>query len=268
MQLSDADVFKCADALADSLWPTATSLFVMEAAPGSRVRSLGSGVLVRALDSVFILSAAHVLAHFKETPIWLRAGRELVCLPGGGRFSLTGSSAFGDHENDPVDAGVLFLPLGTHDDLLARALNIPKIETESNDSHHQRFLLLGYPANRVSVDRVKMEIRSEEKAYIYTEVPDAVYLKLGYDKAIHLLLDWKSRLRTPAGSHHARSLLGSSGGGIWRFQPHVGQSAQLMATFTALTLPRHGRRVLVGTLVHRHLELARSLKQSMMAEKG
>jgi hypothetical protein len=91
---------------------------------------------------------------------------------------------------------------------------------------------------------------------ICSEVRESDYGLMGYHKRKHLLLQWQNKWKSAKGDHRARTLHGASGGGIWRFNPNApGSPAALVATFTEL---RHkkGHKVLVGTRIHSHLELA------------
>jgi len=123
------------------------------------------------------------------------------------------------------------------------------------------YLLLGFPANRTDVDRRRNQIDTEHKLWILAEADDPVYAKMGYDRRTHLLLVWRSIWKSVAGQHAARNLRGSSGGGIWNFDPSLADEApQLSATFTEIS-HRRGGKVFVATRIHIHQELTRTVIQ-------
>jgi hypothetical protein len=216
-------------------------------------------VLVRTGGAVFIFSAAHALAKFKNAFIWLGSDGlpELVPLVGG-QFQFTGLSGIDDHQQDPLDAAVYLLPPHSPSDLIAQAFEISAHEPIS-DQPDPRYLLLGQPANRTDIDNRREEIVSENEATIWMEVEDSIYIKSEYYKQTHLVLDWRSEWRTGTSTHAARNLEGSSGGAIWRFSLRKPATAELVGTFTEFTPPKKGRRFLVGTRILVHLALVRDL---------
>jgi hypothetical protein len=66
---------------------------------------VGSGVLLRVKQQLFLLSAAHVLQEFNDTAIVTPANEEFIGLVGDSYRSALPSS--GSHENDKIDAAVL-----------------------------------------------------------------------------------------------------------------------------------------------------------------
>jgi hypothetical protein len=219
LEEKDRAACELGDQLAASLWPKAVQLFLWEDHPHSRPKPVGSGVLVRVENSFFIFSAAHVIGVFKNRVIWAGHGAgngNLSPLQGAHHFRLTGRIEMGDHQNDSLDAAVALLPPGSPSEFLSAALDASEIDKFS-PLREARYLLLGVPANRTGVDQPRKEIRTERKPLIFSEVSDAVYSKMGYEKRSHLLLEWHGKWKTVSGSHGAQSLAGSSGGGIWSF---------------------------------------------------
>ena len=254
-ELDDAELCERTDRLAERLWPHAVQLFLWETYPAGEPDPLGSGVLVRTGCEVFIFSAAHVLAAFKNTGVWVGVGD--YCFPLQGKcIRVTGNLIMGDHQKDSLDAAVGLLLPDSPDELTTRAFDISTNEPFS-DPGNSRYLLFVQPANRTEVDVQRSEIRSQRKPLIYSEVPDAVYTKMGYDKRNHLLFQWHKQWKTATGSHGAWKLNGSSGGAIWRFDPYRDDVADLAAIFTEFTSRKSGGRVVVGTRTHVHLDLAR-----------
>jgi hypothetical protein len=247
---------EAADCLAQRLWSTSTQVLAWKEHPSSQPRPVGSGVLVRDGQAVYLFSAAHVLAEFKHQPLWTVSDGDLVRLPDPYRLRLTGTEDMGDHQHDQMDAAVL-LPDSVPPDLRKRALELNEIQPRSAPEG-ARYLLLGHPANKTEVDRWKQETRSERKPLISREVPAEDYVKLGYDPRTHLVLGWQNKWRTSTGCHDARNLEGSSGGGIWCFDPDSKSPPQLVATLTAL-VPHSGRKVMVGTRIRVHCDLRRAL---------
>ena len=239
------------------LWPSVLQLFLWEDHPQSSPKPIGSSVLVKVKNAVFIFSAAHVLANFKDKMIWIGAANNVAPLQGEHRLSLTGRPEMGDHQNDPIDAAVDLLPVDSSCHLSAHALDVSAIDTGNSNAQEARYLLLGYPANRTETDRRKKAILSERKPLVFQEVPAEDYAKIGYERQTYLLLRYRNELKSVRGKHRARNLQGSSGGGIWRFDPHSNSTPNLVAIFTELK-PVKGGKVLVGTRVWKHLGLAAS----------
>lgn len=257
---------KIFDGIAQGLWPNILQLFTWKDYPQGRPKPFGSSVLVRNGARTYIFSAAHVLAEFKNSVIWARyKGDDVLPLPAAvGR--LTGQPDMGDHEHDKTDAGVLVLPPNSPE-LSVRAMNLSEIRDSENDRASEncdaeRFMLLGYPANRTEVDSPKKAVRSEQWPLVYTEVEEKVYAKAGYDPRIHLLLKWRNQWKSTKGLlRRARNLAGASGGAIWCFNPkEPSNPPQLVATFTELgKMP--GGKVLVGTRIEEHLGMVSKLER-------
>lgn len=255
---SETFALKLADKLSPALWTNVVQLFVWDDGPLSRPRPVGSGVLVKRRESVFIFSAAHVLAEFRGKPISTLVAGTLVQLEGEYHGYSTGNVDMGNHQTDPVDAAIVRLPQNSPTELMSRALDVSEIQLIVRQEV-PRYLLLGLPANRTSVDRVKKEISSEQKALIYSELDERVYSQIGYDRQTHLVLQWRSRWKDLTGYSGARHLAGSSGGAIWCFDLSSPENpARLVATLTECR-PVRGRKVLVGTRIGIHLELLRRL---------
>ena len=152
----EAAISQLVDTEAHNLWPAVVQLFLWEDHPKSSPRPIGSGVLVRVGDAVFIFSAAHVIAAFKYKVIWTGDEENLVPLQGEYRLSLTGRPEMGEHQDDPLDAAVALLPANSPAGLTTNALDESGVDTSSN-GQEVLYLLLGHPANRTEIDRRKKE---------------------------------------------------------------------------------------------------------------
>jgi hypothetical protein len=250
----DQSLLECAELLKHRLWTHSVQLFCASDTHPGRLNPFASGVLVRFGGDTFIFSAAHVFAALKDKALWVEASNRLVELPTV-PVSITGTPEMGNHEDDPLDAAVCLLPADIPQEWMMRAFDI---STSDFIVGHEapRYLLCGYPANRTGIDGWKQQVSTERKVLICSEVDDCVYVKTRYDKSTHLLLNWQSKWRTATGWHWDRNLKGASGGAIWRFNPFT-DAAELAAIFTECTMPSGGARVLVGTRLPIHLELAR-----------
>jgi hypothetical protein len=252
----DVALLQYAELLKQRLWTHSVQLFCEGDTHPGRLNAFASGVLVRFGGGTFIFSAAHVLAALKNKGLWVEASDGLVKLPTV-PVSITGRPEMGNHEHDPLDAAVCLLPADIPQEWMMRAFDI---STNAPIVSHEvpRYLLCGYPANRTAVDGPEQQ--TERKVLICSEVDDCVYVKKRYDKSTHLLLNWQGTWRTATHGHGARNLKGASGGAIWRFTPGT-NATELVAIFTECTLPSGGGRVLVGTRIPIHLELAANLER-------
>jgi hypothetical protein len=256
------------DALAPNLWRHVLPLFSRSESSNGRLALIGSAVLVDCWDELFLFSAAHVLAEFKAQAFYTVANEMILPITGEYQFRFRGRPEMGRHQSDPVDAAVLLLPATSSAASRSLALDCSTIAETADELDGSRYLLLGYPANRVQADRRRAEVSSERKPLISSEVPDEMYARMEYDKRRHVLLRWRSEWQSTAGNHHARNLEGVSGGGIWRFDPRSPDvPPRLIATFTELP-HRRGAKVLVGTRIHLHSELADELLREIRRGLG
>jgi hypothetical protein len=255
-ELDTNDLIALIDGLAKPLWRHVVQLFSADSDHGNRPSPLGSGVLVQHEDRTLLFSAAHVVAELKPElrrgPFWMALGEELVPFPSAS-CQLTGTPDMGTHEHDRQDAGVCLLPRDIPAELAARALDIRSIQPIA-PTDQTRYVLLGHAANRTDVDRAAKEIASERMPLVLAELPESFYSQNGYSKDTHLMLRFRNAWKTTAGTRAARRLSGSSGGGIWAFEPGSAVSPQPAATFTEVSRIKGGKAY-VGTHIALHLQL-------------
>lgn len=256
-----------AETLSRSLLNHVTPLLVGN--PGAHPTLFGSGLLGRYENSVFLLSAAHVLARFKTCPMWMPVDGELVRIEPSPTKAF-GTADLGDHLTDPVDVGVRLLPQSVSLNLWARSLDLTKVQDlseipGSTDSEkHKAFLLLGYPANRAVLDKKAAMFQGAPELVVLQEVNQSIYERAGYDNRKHLLFRYRNQRLTKSGTTDGRrNLQGASGSPLWAFDPaDDNKRSQLVAVFTGFK-KYLGGKVYVAARMRLHLQLVRDFAKRL-----
>lgn len=162
----------------------------------------------------------------------------------------------GNHQGDPIDAAVMLVPEEWRDVLPpAPPPSVPiPVVPGTHGLSIDRYMVLGFPANRVKWDRG--EITSESHPFVSIEMPIREYARLRYDSRDHLLLRHRGQWIQDGVKFPASNLDGVSGAPVFRFDPDGTEpSPDLVAIF--ITVRREfGRKRLLATRVHHHVDLA------------
>jgi hypothetical protein len=214
---ADDALIEAADSLALRRWQSSVQIFASSG--GAPLVPLGSAVLVQLGGEQFLFSAAHVLAEAKTQKLfvsWVDSGlpvelKQVECL-------ASGHPKLGNHEDDRVDYAVAWIPKIAIPSLDERAVDEGALEVRA-PGPQTGYVLLGFPANRTSIDKVREEIEVERKPFVLRPVETAAaYIAAGRYPNQHLLFEWRNEWTTLVGAQHeARALGGASGGAIWQF---------------------------------------------------
>lgn len=211
-----------------------------------------SGVLITVSGETYLASAAHVFAAEKNG-LWTPQENQVVSKLQVTPF-LTGDPTLGEHQHDPIDAGVLRISPSITS-LRTRVRELILLDR----GKPVLFVLLGFAASRTESDLRAGFVQSERMPLILGEVTPEEYTKAGFDPRTHLLLRYRKHWKGEQGRTHARSLRGCSGGGIWKVAPtHKADPPRLVATYTACQKVAWGR-VHVATRIGVHLNLIRQI---------
>ena len=186
-------------------WRHMLKLFRWDALVDNIPSPIGCAILIEHDGAVWCFTAAHVLAVFKQRPIWIDIDGKAASMRGTLHFRFTGSPNMGDHERDPTDAAVFLLTGRIPKVLTRRALSEGKYISADHD-RYVRYVLLGVPANQVQKDRVKQCLTTNLMPIGLRELPIADYNKLGYHRSTHILLGLAKRLVSSDAHDHRPEL--------------------------------------------------------------
>jgi hypothetical protein len=209
---------------------------------------VGSGVLVRIAEELFVFTAAHVLADFNSQSIVVGAENKLIGLVG--ESYRTGKPAEGDHQRDGVDAAVLRIENQLPSALQQRALTLDDLDGDpprTNDG----YLVAGYPFN---ASRTKgREVRSLPLLFVNGSKNPSLANPVEAESALHCFVAVGDNWVGPGGLMQPRSFRGVSGGGVWRLEP---QTNPLAGKLLAIAIEhRKPADCVVGTRIGVHLGL-------------
>ncbi len=254
--MDDKALLEIGDRLRTQLASSAVQLLSAE---GPRPRPVGSGVIVRLEEHLYILTAAHVVKDLEGSPIWIgpnaREYRKVAKLEG---------LLF----EDPLDAAIFPLPssFGRWDGAYGLPIHsTPALRPAEPVQEH--FLLLGYPANRTNVHHPS-GVTVTLISVLSIELPD-IYANFQLDRRHHLALRRRQNWTTENGPRGAPSLAAASGSGLWCFDSNLTYPPRLAAIFTSVPRAAGGERpIMVGTRIEAHLELLRRLSKWGGKEDG
>lgn len=215
-------------------------------------RPVGSGVLFRAGDKVFILTAAHVADEFKTKAAYVTYQDRLLKVQG--QTHASPSPASGDRKDDILDFAVVRIDgepatlLGASAITVADIYNLPPAVLPGKG-----LVLVGFPARNFKIEgRV---VSSAEIAVESRGVPLATYERLKLEPQNHLILQWYNTMYTEKGVVRSHSMAGMSGGGVWLVPELVGEAFPAQAPFIApklmgiFTEHRKSRSILLAVRV-------------------
>jgi len=179
---------------------------------------LGTGILLAIADSVFLVSAAHVLKHAVDGQVWINPvanGSRMLPLE---KMEVALSS-----DRSRVDFGFIRLPEGAASELASskKLVRIHDVDGAAPAAHW--YAVLGYP-KELNVDKHTESSVPSTPMYYSTRLHDVARDPLAdFDPAINLALEYPVY---GSGEPVTRKLTtmpdvrGMSGAGIWRLYRH------------------------------------------------
>jgi hypothetical protein len=189
-------------------------LFIRSTQRENSIEPLGSGVLFKAREKHFLLTAAHCIQQKREL---IKIG---VLNKEGKLRLLKGKVVMQRGERNEIDIGVV--------ELEPESVNLCK-ETHSflhetqvvqnqNIKDETDYLIVGQPISKTSIDHVRGKIRREPLVFIGKSKNQKFYERMGYDKRIHTFLGYNRRRGRLLGVNEmsmAPDPQGISGCGLW-----------------------------------------------------
>ena len=200
---------------------------------------VGTGVLTKLRDHVFILTAQHVLKDLAGFDVYTPIAGKIMSLGGWG------------HGSTVLDAGIFHVENPDLSSFLDAALPGGAVFAQS-DVLGDRLALFGHPANPIPKDGAATIYQLRGKALPF-------YKRLNFNPQTNILLNYPKKVIGPHGSVRYPPLEGMSGSGLW-FAPQLTERAisihapgplpRLVGVFTA---QRRRDNCLVATNVQHHV---------------
>jgi hypothetical protein len=172
----------------------------------SHLDHLGTAVLVRANNSFWLLSAAHVLRDHQKG-LWL-CGRPKT-------FQLTGTLVWGD---DPLDLAFTELTKTEHQALIDVGndfLWVENVDATAGDFGDTQMIVSGFPESRVVIDGDERSILATPTNLRSKFLSNAELRVRRYDPTIRLAGSYDVLVDNDGHSVKKLSMRGLSGGAIW-----------------------------------------------------
>ena len=179
---------------------------------------VGTGVLIRVDELVFLVSAAHVIDDIGRGPRYFGAADQTIPLPA---FTMTSPiPAHGTRDDDQVDIGYWVLDPKTAA-LLSSADTLCLADLDMHDpgdiARDADYFLNGYPESRQPRKMLSGEVEAHTIAFMTKEVSHAEYETARRDRREHLLVGYsKDDFYSGGAKRRGPDLQGVSGGAIWR----------------------------------------------------
>ena len=188
----------------------------------------GTGVLVRAGEIVFLVTAAHVVDQVERGPHYFGAGNMLLPLPTVRMTCPLPPS--GSREDDEVDVGYWILDpeqisrLTSADTLHPGDLELTEPTTPPEQN---QFYLSGFPASRQPRAFKDQSWEVKDFGFITDERSLNDYAAVARDRQKHIFVDFdKSDVYRAGERVDGPNLEGVSGGALWHVRGEVGVSPQ------------------------------------------
>jgi hypothetical protein len=224
-----------------------------------RIRDpIASGVLFKATEVLFILTAAHAADEFKNEAAFVQFNGSFLQVKGPLQTSKLPES--GKRGDDVYDFAVIRI-----DDTAAAELLKPLAATlrdvyvpPEGYLHLEGKVVYGFPTRDLKF-KGRM-LQSSSYALGARGGPLATHENLGIDPNHHIVLKYFNTTYSPSGFNRSRSMRGMSGGGVWLVPELVGEpfppespftTPKLMGIFTEL---RKSSSVAMATKVSFHLD--------------
>jgi hypothetical protein len=212
---------------------------------------IGTGVLIRLSDQVFLVSAAHVADQITRGPHYFGVAGRLINLPG---FRITSPiPASGTREDDPIDLASWVLDPVTQRELAsADALAVTDLDAVRPDDipEGSQYFLNGYPYTRQPRRLEGDEWSAQTLAFITEERPSTEYGAVGRDRAGSVFVSYsKGNFFRYGEKRDGPDLQGVSGGAIWRLGGPACSPQRPLLTAIATTWRRREPLGVVGTRI-------------------
>jgi hypothetical protein len=181
-------------------------------------KAAGSGILIKYKDSLYVVSAAHVLAeHFNDTYVILD-DKELII---GGTSLSTPMPKSNNRNDDKLDISILKVDAQSRVDLLSRfkPIEINEIEINHKFVAAPNYFLVGYPLTRTWKDWESKKIKSIAYTYHSELFNNYNYTKFGFKDSTTIAIKYEGKVTNASipTPHLSPKLTGLSGCGVWYF---------------------------------------------------
>lgn len=234
--------------LSNVLVPHVVPLF--ERYPGKRPSLFGSGFLVSSGDSIFLVSAAHVLDAYRRLYFYTAPGTTAKLT---GRLLRTKLPADGKRSSDRFDVGILKLEgvsPNSYEQGGKYALPLSALRSHAMPREDKQYLIIGFPASKSRANPAAHEIKSEPVSYRNISAPLSKYndLLIRPDTHIVLNLDLERSLAQDGAICTFPSPSGLSGSPIWLLYDGVGPNDATQTPVVGVVTEYHkARKSIVAT---------------------
>lgn len=243
-------------ALSENLFCSVIQIFKEDAR--NRLQAHGTGFLVNDDDSVYLISAAHVLDPLKVgASLFIYSDRNILQKLDG-RLCLTKSSS-ADRSDDKIDVGVLRFATNPppYANIRKHPVPIQKMRARRLTRNYRQYLLTGFPASKSGLHRVKRKIISSPVANVGYQL-DTRYPE-GFSEKDHLAIsfDQRSGFDENGARINLPSPRGMSGSPIWEVEPLANErdTAFIAGVFIEFHM---NQRALIATDIRYALDIIRS----------
>lgn len=211
------DVLQLCGRLGDALEVFSIPLFTVDEV-GQPQRLIGTGFIVQFNSDYYLISAAHVLDEYYVER------RSLHCFLEATKVQQLKGAAYlttppdGDRENDSFDVGIVRLqhPIPS-DPCLRRFVPYEMLQTGVFHSGRKLYMVIGFPATMVKVDRVRKRLVPAPMIYWEFVAEDIVYKHKGLSPHDHILIKYARRhsMRADGSKGTTPAPSGMSGCPVW-----------------------------------------------------
>lgn len=232
---------------------------------GKRPSLVGSSFLVSSGNSIFLVSAAHVLDEYRQLHFYVEPGvvRKLT-----GTLLRTKLPPNGGRLNDRVDVGVLrlegdalppYLKVGKY------ALPISALRPNALPREHKHYLVVGFPATKSRANPSKQELKSEPVSYRNITAPPSKYDELHISSETHIAINLDlGNVLMPGGSISVfPKPSGLSGSPVWLLYDELGTNDPNQTQVVGILIEYHNR---AQVLIASDVEVAIKLIDAACAE--
>lgn len=215
-----------------------------------RPEPVGTGILIRVDELIFLVTAAHVIEDVGRGPRYFGAAEQTMNLPP--FFMTTALPHGGTRDDDPLDLGYWIVDPETAAKLSsADTLRLTDLDMRDPAEVAQGadYFLNGYPATRQPRKIRNSEVEARTLAFMTEEVNDAEYSEAKRDRRTHLLVDYaKDNFFLEGVKKEGPDLQGVSGGAVWRLSgtSDVTYGKPLLAAF-AIRWRQEEPKCVIGT---------------------
>lgn len=221
--------------------------------PSSRPERCGSGFLVSAGTTSYLVSAAHVFDSVKDgrEPFFYIGPKTKRKLSGSARITRAPN---GQHRrNDHLDIGVLRLEgpsLPPYPDVEKYQLPIGALKAAALPREGKQYLLVGFPGTQTRIDLAKREVTTKLYSYRNISHPTSNYQSIGVDPRSHVALIF-DRKRSVGADGNARMFpdpAEMSGSPVWLLYDENGPNDRTQTPVVAVAIEhRKDQRAIVAT---------------------